>query len=86
MQNATIFAKETLGAERVVSLQLEEVESGKVGDEDAWLITLSMTNAQGLKTALLDLSPLASREYKVFTVLKRTGEVASMKIRELTTT
>ena len=86
VQNATIFAKETLGAERVASLQLEEVESGKVGDEDAWLITLNMIYDRGLRTGLVDLSALASREYKVFTVLKRTGEVASMKIRELTTT
>jgi hypothetical protein len=86
VQHATIFATETLGAERVASLQLEEVESGKVGDEDAWLITLSMINERGLRSGLIDLSPLASRDSKVFTVLKKTGEVASMKIRELATT
>jgi hypothetical protein len=52
--------------------------------KDAWLITLSMTNMLGshVVTAL----PLAARDYKVFTVLKKNGEGTSMKIRELATT
>jgi hypothetical protein len=86
VQNAMIFAKETLGDERVSSLQLEEVESADVNGADAWLITLSMVNGQGVKSNFLALSSLASRDYKVFTVSKKTGEVTSMKIRALATT
>jgi len=56
-------------------LQLEEVELGKTGRIDAWLITLSMLNRR--------LGTLGPREYKVFTVRRDTGEVVSMKIREL---
>ena len=56
-------------------LQLEEVERGKTGRIDAWLITLSMMNRR--------LGSLGPREYKVFTVRGDTGEVVSMKIREL---
>ena len=56
-------------------LQLEEVELGKAGRIDAWLITLSMPNRR--------LGSLGPREYKVFTVRGDTGEVISMKIREL---
>ena len=56
-------------------LQLEEVELGKTGRIDAWLITLSMLNRR--------LGSLGPREYKVFTVRGDTGEVVSMKIREL---
>ena len=78
VQNATTFATETLGLQRIAGLQLEEVESGKVGDEEAWLITLS---------SLCPSEPFnfvePRRDYKIFTVLKRTGEVTSMKIREL---
>ena len=84
VQNATVFAQETLGVERTAGLQLEEVESANVGGEDAWLITLSMVNLLGrhVVTAL----PLAPRDYKIFTVLKKSGEVTSMRIRELAAT
>lgn len=57
-------------------LRLEEVEPGKTGRNDAWLITLSMQDRAGLGS-------LGRREYKVFTVRRDTGEVVSMKIREL---
>lgn len=73
------FARETLGPGRTDGLQLEEVESGRIGGDDAWLITLSMPSpglaAFGLK-----------RDYKIFSVLKGNGEVTSMKIRELAVT
>lgn len=83
VQNATSFAVETLGPERASGLQLEEVESANIDGQDAWLITLSMVNLLGhVVTAL----PLGPREYKIFTVLKKTGEVTSMKIRELAAT
>jgi hypothetical protein len=80
VQNTTAFAVETLGPERAAGLQFEEVASAKVGGQDAWLITLSMTDSK----AAFPLAP--KRDYKVFTVLKTTGEVTSMKIRELATT
>jgi hypothetical protein len=85
VQNAVIFAKETLGPERTEGLQLEEVESSKVDDQDAWLITLSMINPLDRSTRLA-IIPHAPRDYKIFAVLKGTGEVTSMKIRELATT
>jgi hypothetical protein len=81
VRNASAFAVETLGPERAAGIQLEEVESTNVGGEDAWLITLSMAAPQGP----LDFSILAELKliYKIFTVLKKNGEVTSMKIREL---
>ncbi len=79
VQNAMNFARETLGPGRTDGLQLEEVESASVGGEDAWLITLSLP-ATGLAAFGL------RRDYKIFSVLKRTGEVTSMKIRELAVT
>lgn len=80
VDNASRFAQGMLGPERTAGLQLEEIESANVGGEEAWLITLSM------------ISPLASvfggpkRDLKTFTVLKKSGEVTSMRIRELATT
>lgn len=86
VQNAMNFARETLGPGRTEGLQLEEVESASVGGEDAWLITLSML----IPRTILDRPVLnafsAKREYKVFTVLKKNGEVTSMRIRELAAT
>ena len=86
--NAAAFAREALGAQRTQGIRLEEVESTTVGGEDAWLITLSMVIAdepangflQKLRTEGLRTGSL---EYKTFTVIKRDGEVRSMKIREL---
>jgi hypothetical protein len=57
-------------------LRLEEVEVGKADRIDAFRITLSMQDRTGLGS-------LGRREYKVFTVRRDTGEVVSMKIREL---
>lgn len=80
VENAIAFAVATLGQERTVGLQLEEVATMHFADEDAWLITLSMPTS-GLAAALS-----GKRDYKTFTVVKRTGEVTAMKIRELATT
>jgi hypothetical protein len=57
-------------------LRLEEVEVGKYDRVDTWRITLSMQDRTGLGS-------LGRREYKVYTVRRDTGEVVSMKIREL---
>jgi hypothetical protein len=81
VDNALRFALEVLGPDRAADLRLEEVESSNVGGEDAWLITLSMAIPPGP----LNFSAFAEprRDYKSFTVLKKSGEVVSMKIREL---
>jgi len=70
---------ENLDAGRSAGLQLEEVESAKVGGEKVWRITLSMIDP----TVPFPLGQ--KRDYEIFTVLKRNGEVISMKIRELAT-
>ncbi|MDQ6758486.1 MAG: hypothetical protein M3Z32_01315 [Acidobacteriota bacterium] len=87
-ENAIAFARETLGPERTSGIRLEEIESTRVIDGEAWLITLSMVPAAD--AALIEPVNVVSalfgprkREYKTFTVLKGTGEVMSMKIREL---
>jgi hypothetical protein len=85
VQSAMLFAKENLDAERVATVQLEEVESGSyLSGDNAWLITLSMIDTSATFSAFSPVGP--RRDYKIFTVLKKNGEVASMKIRELATT
>ena len=81
--NAIEFARAALGPERTTGVRLEEVESTKVGGEDAWLITLSMVSPDEPINSLAAALGNGKREYKVFTVLKDNGEVMSMKIREL---
>lgn len=73
---AMAFAGENLDTS---DFQLEEVESGKAADQEAWLITLSMPKPS---PGLVFLNP-RDRLYKVFAVLKSDGNVVSMKIREL---
>ena len=54
---------------------VEEVELGKDGPNDVWLITLSTPGRAGIA--------VLGRDYKRFTVRGDSGEVVSMKIREL---
>ena len=61
-----------LGASDIL---LEEVERDKEGPNDVWLITLSVPGRAGLS--------VLGRDYKRFVVRGDTGEVVSMKIREL---
>ena len=80
------FAQSVLGSSRTVDLRLEEVESIKVNGDDAWSITLSMPEPQtvsNLSTQLAAAFGKGPREYKTFTVNAATGQVLSMKIREL---
>jgi hypothetical protein len=86
VQNAMIFARETLGSERAAGLQLEEVESANISGEEAWLITLSMIAPQGPLDISISILAEPKLIYKVFAVLKKNGEVISMKIRELAAT
>jgi hypothetical protein len=83
--NALAFAEAALGPERTTGARLEEVESTQVQGEDAWLITLSMIRPEELPGfgSVADILSKGKREYKSFTVLKRNGEVSSMRIREL---
>ena len=84
-ENAIAFARAALGLERTAGIRLEEIESTIVAGEDAWLITLS-TLSDEMLPVLPNSAALfgkARREYKTFTVIKRDGEVKSMKIREL---
>lgn len=76
------FARETLGPERTNGIRLEEIESTDASGKEAWLITLSML----VPSVGFDLLGQGPRSYKIFTVLKSTGEVTAMKIRELATT
>jgi hypothetical protein len=79
VDNAAAFARVTLGEERTKDLQLEEVETATTPEGDVWLITLSIVN-NALASAF---GRKGGREYKRFTVLKDSGEVTSMRIREL---
>ena len=77
---AVQFALDTLEPPRISDLLLEEVESKVVGGQDVWLITLSMP-----RPGVFGPSPRA-RDYKTFTLDGETGEVLSMKIREVAET
>jgi hypothetical protein len=78
--NAIVFARTSLGSERTQELRLEEIESATEGGTEVWRITLSMPDSNPLN-ALAVFS--TRREYKTFSVVKSTGEVTSMKIREI---
>jgi hypothetical protein len=76
---------DVLGAERTKSLRLEEVSSAVEQGQDVWLITLSMIPPErGVSTGLAEaLGAPAPRDYKVFTVVKDTGDVIAMRMRLL---
>ena len=86
-RNAMAFAQEALGSERTQGMRLEEIESATEGPQQVWYITLSMFDPSvgdhGVGGTLAAILEPKQREYKRFTVLKDTGEVTSMKIREL---
>lgn len=80
VQASVKFAESILGPERAQQMLVEEVEGSNIDGRQAWVITLSLPSN--------DLGPLASltslaREYKRFAVDKETGEVLSMRIRQL---
>jgi hypothetical protein len=85
--SAAEFAASVLEPERLNGLKLEEVETGEVNGADVWLITLSVARPNGYLTPLSQALGLPEnardREYKTFAVRKDTGEVLSMKIREI---
>ncbi len=77
------FAASILGPDRTTGLQLEEVELSKVIDRDVWQITLSMLRPNPFGNNVAVTNPYLPRDYKTFFVDRETGEVLSMKIREL---
>jgi hypothetical protein len=86
VESAGAFARTILGEERTAGLQLEEVEFGKHFDRDAWKITLSMLRPNPFRDAIAPAilpSLTSARDYKILVVDRETGDVLSMKIREL---
>lgn len=68
------------------NLRLEEAEISE--DEGFWLITLGYDKPERKPASLsggmnLDFSRYPNREYKLFKIDVKSGEVAAMKIREL---
>lgn len=61
------------------SLRLEEVELSE--DKQFWLITLGFERVNSNNP--LQVVPQYTREYKIFKINAETGEIESMKIREL---
>jgi hypothetical protein len=83
--NAEKFAQSVLGP-RANSVRLEEIEQTSIDGKKAFHVTLSFireANGDGGPA-----SPLAAmfpkRDYKTFVIDSETGDVISMKIRELT--
>ena len=74
VEHAFVFANEVLEPTRTPKLRLEETLSGEMDSQPVWLVTLSMRNPD---------NPYGDRDYKTFAVSKQTGEVLSMKIREV---
>lgn len=70
------------GTDKIEDLRLEEVELSD--DKKFWLITLGYNVP--VKSPLTDILPDSKRyerDYKIFKIDSETGEVQSMKIREL---
>jgi hypothetical protein len=76
---AVQFANSVLPPARTDDIRLEEVEAGDYKGQDVWLITLSMEG----QNAMQILTGRLGRDFKQFAVNKDTGEVLSMKIRQL---
>ena len=77
IDHALSFALGHLEPARTAAILLEEVEPSTNNGSEVWLITLSLPDPN----APLSLS--GHRQYKTFTVDGDTGQVLSMKIRQL---
>ncbi|HEY0083585.1 MAG TPA: hypothetical protein VGB61_12400 [Pyrinomonadaceae bacterium] len=77
-QSASNFIVGLYSNETISDVMLEEVELSE--DEKYWLITLSFPAPSSSSHQLFGRS---GRRYKIFKVDTDTGEVLSMKIREL---
>jgi len=88
-EKAIEFAKTVLHPAQATALRLEEIDTSKRDAESIWLITLSMPELSHMTSLMLQTPSITEllgpsrREYKTFAVSRETGEVLSMKIREL---
>jgi len=84
VDNAVQFAKKVLEPGRSGEMLLEEVETAVIDDREFWLITLSVPRPKPTTLSFNTLgSMVGDRQYKTFKVDGETGEVLSMKIRQL---
>lgn len=81
VQRAIVFVGEVMESERSRNALLEEIELSE--DRSQWLVTISvpapMTNSL---SAALGGKP-QNRDFKILKIDASTGEVASLKIREV---
>ena len=77
IKRAVDFASHVLEPARTGAILLEEVEPTTEKGEEVWIITLSLPDPN------TPLSFVGHRQYKTFTVNGDTGEVVSIKIRQL---
>ena len=76
VRTASKYLSRLYPSAQLQDMQLEEVEL--TDDDEFWLVTLSFIFGEP------DLARFTvSRQYKVFKIRGETGEVVSMKIREL---
>jgi len=83
-QKYLISLLKTMGNLDIKDLRVEEVEFSE--DDQSWLITLGFTRpADRLEDPLGEVlaTPRYRREYKIFKVDAETGQVKSMKIRQV---
>jgi len=84
VQRAKDFAGTLFESEKIEALGLEAVE--RSDDRRYWLVTLGFTRPHLYSrksrggSSLVTLEPKTEREYKVFRVDARSGEVAAVKL------
>jgi hypothetical protein len=88
VESAKKFLADVYGEKVLPFTRLEEVELGQRDGKATWEITLSFLitedpSSSVTATALHALALQPKRTYKSFTISKDTGDVLSMKIREL---
>ena len=71
---AFTYLRSLPGHEHVINVAVEEIERA---DDGHWLITIGYQEPSGV------ILGAAHRRYKIFTINQHTGEVVSMKIREI---
>jgi len=81
VKRACDYFKSLYAGEGISGVLLEEVELAE--DERYWLITLSYIPPRHARTSLPALFDTSNRDYKTFKIKADTGEVLSMKIRQI---
>jgi hypothetical protein len=76
---AVAFMKDVLEPSRATDLLLEEVELGRSEGRQVWRVTISMPKPTGVLSNVLS----GARDYRRLKVDAETGQVQSMRIREL---